>query len=79
MLGCLIVLSTMNASKTNIFPDTVSMMQDTSTIVIIMVCHNSNGGRTGVSLLSVEETLLIMEAEALAYEYRYSDMFSSWL
>lgn len=67
----------MNASRTSIFPETVNMIQDTSTIVITTVCHNSNGGRTGVSLLSVEDALLIIEEETFAYGYRNSETFHS--
>lgn len=41
-------LSTMNASSTRTLPPTVRRMHAAKQIAMNIVCHNANGGRTGV-------------------------------
>lgn len=59
-------LSTINANKTKIFPDTVKIMHIPRLMAIRMVCQRTNGGRTGLTVVSSpvsEEFLVYVELE----------------
>lgn len=73
------------------FPDTVNIIQIAKLIAINMVCHKTNGGRTGLIVVSSSSKLLLeikvalvgpdrmskMEAEELLNRLRGSRSFTS--
>lgn len=66
MLGCRIVRSTMKAISTSMLPPTVNIIHNPKQIAINTVCHNSNGGSTGVRTSAVEVVRLSYSSDVLA-------------